>query len=183
MTMTSVGRDNLVRRLAGQNSSVDRKIPKTGGRGKPLPYGMVGNVPQQGTGESGTRPYGKPQGTGESGTRPYGEPRIFPGHGGSPPPLRDGGETSRNGGRAATEGRPYGVSGESQQNRTTRGSNPRKKPQQPGQRDNKQRGEVTMPEQGAELSVLEGTVSSLIFQNEENGYTILRLDVLSLIHI
>ena len=34
-----------------------------------------------------------------------------------------------------------------------------------------------MPEQGAELSVLEGTVSSLIFQNEENGYTILRLDV------
>ena len=37
-----------------------------------------------------------------------------------------------------------------------------------------------MPEQGAELSVLEGTVSSLIFQNEENGYTILRL---SLIHI
>ena len=28
-----------------------------------------------------------------------------------------------------------------------------------------------MPEQGAELSVLEGTVSSLIFQNEENGYT------------
>ena len=60
MTMTSVGRDNLVRRLAGQNSSVDRKIPKTGGRGKPLPYGING-------------------------------------------------ETSRNGGRAATECRPYGV--------------------------------------------------------------------------
>ena len=93
----------------GKIPALTGKIPKTGGRGKPLPYGMVGNVPQQGTGESGTRPYGKPQGTGESGTRPYGEPRIFPGHGGSPPPLRDGGETSRNGGRAATEGRPYDV--------------------------------------------------------------------------
>ena len=34
-----------------------------------------------------------------------------------------------------------------------------------------------MTEQGAERSVLEGAVSSLIFQNEENGYTILRLDV------
>ena len=34
-----------------------------------------------------------------------------------------------------------------------------------------------MTEQGAEQSVLEGAVSSLIFQNEENGYTILRLDV------
>ena len=33
-----------------------------------------------------------------------------------------------------------------------------------------------MTEQGAERSVLEGAVSSLIFQNEENGYTILRLD-------
>ena len=33
-----------------------------------------------------------------------------------------------------------------------------------------------MPQQEAS-SVLEGTVSSIIFQNEENGYTILRLDV------
>ena len=28
-----------------------------------------------------------------------------------------------------------------------------------------------------ELELLEGTVSAVIFQNEENGYTILRLDV------
>ena len=28
-----------------------------------------------------------------------------------------------------------------------------------------------------ELELLEGTVSSLIYQNEENGYTILRMDV------
>ena len=94
----------------GKIPALTGKIPKTGGRGKPLPYGMVGNVPQQGTGESGTRPYGKPQGTGESGTRPYGEPRAFLGHGGRGKPLpyeMDGGK-SCGGGRAATEGRPYG---------------------------------------------------------------------------
>ena len=28
-----------------------------------------------------------------------------------------------------------------------------------------------------ELQLIEGTVSSLIYQNEENGYTILRLDL------
>ena len=28
-----------------------------------------------------------------------------------------------------------------------------------------------------ELELLEGTVSAVIFQNEENGYTILKLDV------
>ena len=33
-----------------------------------------------------------------------------------------------------------------------------------------------MPEHPEEQSTLEGTVSSIIFQNEENGYTILRLD-------
>ena len=34
-----------------------------------------------------------------------------------------------------------------------------------------------MPQLTEEQSTLEGTVSSIIFQNEENGYTILRLDV------
>ena len=34
-----------------------------------------------------------------------------------------------------------------------------------------------MDQERAEKPVLEGTVSSIIFQNEENGYTILRLDV------
>ena len=34
-----------------------------------------------------------------------------------------------------------------------------------------------MNQEGTEKPVLEGTVSSIIFQNEENGYTILRLDV------
>ena len=33
-----------------------------------------------------------------------------------------------------------------------------------------------MPQLTEEQSTLEGTVSSIIFQNEENGYTILRLD-------
>ena len=33
-----------------------------------------------------------------------------------------------------------------------------------------------MPEHPEEQSTLEGTVSSIIFQNEDNGYTILRLD-------
>ena len=28
-----------------------------------------------------------------------------------------------------------------------------------------------------ELELLEGTVSAVIFQNEENGYTILKLDI------
>ncbi len=31
-------------------------------------------------------------------------------------------------------------------------------------------------EDGRELELVEGTVASLIFQNEENGYTILRLE-------
>ena len=31
-------------------------------------------------------------------------------------------------------------------------------------------------EDGRELELVEGTVASLIYQNEENGYTILRLD-------
>ena len=30
---------------------------------------------------------------------------------------------------------------------------------------------------GAELTVLEGSVDSVVYQNEENGYTVLRLDV------
>ena len=33
-----------------------------------------------------------------------------------------------------------------------------------------------MDQERGEKPVLEGTVSSIIFQNEENGYTILRLD-------
>ena len=33
-----------------------------------------------------------------------------------------------------------------------------------------------MDQERTEKPVLEGTVSSIIFQNEENGYTILRLD-------
>ena len=46
--------------------------------------------------------------------------------------------------------------------------------------------------QEAELTYIEGTVDAVIYQNQENGYTVLRLDagegrgltvVLSLIHI
>ena len=71
-------------------------------------------------------PYGRhgPRRTGGSGTRPYGDPRPFPRHGGRGKPLPygvTGKHSLAENRRAATEGRPYGVSGGSQQDRGTAG--------------------------------------------------------------
>ena len=42
--MTPVGRDDSARRPQGKAPALTKEIPKTGGRGKPLPYGMAGET-------------------------------------------------------------------------------------------------------------------------------------------
>ena len=78
--MTPVGRDDPARRLKGRNPQRLPKNSETRREGQAPPLrDERGNVPQRGTGESGTRPYGVT---------------------GKHPPAENG--------RAATEGRPYG---------------------------------------------------------------------------
>ena len=159
-TMPSVGCDDPARRPQGKIPALAEEIPKTGRRGKPLPYGVAGKRPATGDGRpqrNARPPRTMPSvGRADPARRPAGRnpsvDRKIPKTGGRGKPLPYGmtGETSRNGERAATEERPPSADhdarrarrpgapprrAKSRQNRTTRGASPRKKPQQPGQSD------------------------------------------------
>ena len=86
--MTFVGRDDPARRLKGRNPSVDRRNSETGGRGKPLPYGMNGETSHnEGRASLGLAPTANHRGRASLGLAPTANHGYFRDTAGAPLPY------------------------------------------------------------------------------------------------